>query len=195
MSRPQIPPPARLFVSALFRAADGREDSPEWTDALGRLEAEFGPVDIAGPVMEFGYTDYYRREMGDGLRRRMLMFRRWTPHDALAEAKLFCLELERLHADGNGCRRVNLDPGLLSPENLVLATGKRNAHRIYLGHGICADLTLIYQNHRFTPLPWTYPDYASEPVLQILASMRGALLAARREEARLPGGSLSETAA
>jgi len=53
----------------------------------------------------------------------------------------------------------------------VLATTKDNAHRIYLGQGIYAEVTLIYRGRRFCPLPWTYPDYASgdyDPILRVI---------------------------
>ncbi len=71
-----------------------------------------------------------------------------------------------------GKRQCNLDPGLISLWNFVLATGKVNAHRIYLGTGIYADLTLIFRSSSFQPLPWTYPDYASMEIRSILNDVR-----------------------
>ncbi len=58
----------------------------------------------------------------------------------------------------------------------MLATGKNYLHRIYLGRGVYADLTLIYEKGGFQPLPWTYPDYASPEVRAVLALMRERLL-------------------
>ncbi len=37
-------------------------------------------------------------------------------------------------------------------ERFVLATGKNYTHRIYIGKGIYADLTLIFQNGSFSGL-------------------------------------------
>ena len=51
-------------------------------------------------------------------------------------------------------RKINIDPGYISLGNLVLATGKPFAHRPYLGSGIYADLTLVYQRGGFHPLEW-----------------------------------------
>ena len=45
---------------------------------------------------------------------------------------------------------------------MVLATTKGFAHRIYLGSGIFADLTLVYENGTYRGLEWTYPDYGNE---------------------------------
>jgi hypothetical protein len=61
---------------------------------------------------------------------------------------------ERLAAGGK--RRVNIDPGYLARAHLILATGKGYTHRPYLRDGIYADLTLVFQQGGFQPLPWTY---------------------------------------
>ena len=71
-----------------------------------------------------------------------------------------------------GKRRFNLDPGLLTLGNFVLATGKNNAHRIYLAEGIFADLTLIFRSRSYRPLEWTYPDYADAELIGILNRLR-----------------------
>ena len=57
-------------------------------------------------------------------------------------------------------------------ENLVLATGKSQAHRIYLGEGVFGDLTLIFRKGTYQPLPWTYPDYASRELIAVLEEVR-----------------------
>jgi hypothetical protein len=55
---------------------------------------------------------------------------------------------------------------------LVLATTKNHGHRIYLREGIYGEVTLTFRNGDFCPYPWTYPDYASEPVIEIMRSIR-----------------------
>jgi hypothetical protein len=67
---------------------------------------------------------------------------------------------------------LNIDPGLLSAERLVLATGKNYSHRIYLGQGIFGDLTLIYERGSFRPLAWTYPDYRQEEAIWMFNKIR-----------------------
>jgi hypothetical protein len=71
-----------------------------------------------------------------------------------------------------GRRTANIDPGYLLLERLVLATGKNYSHRIYIGRGIYADLTLIYRDGAYRALPWTYPDYAGEPLRRFLTAVR-----------------------
>ncbi|MBW2598216.1 MAG: DUF4416 family protein, partial [Deltaproteobacteria bacterium] len=45
--------------------------------------------------------------------------------------------------------------------------------RIYIGQRIYADLTLIYTKGRFIKLPWTYPDYVQQNMLNYLERVRG----------------------
>ncbi|HYB19437.1 MAG TPA: DUF4416 family protein, partial [Thermodesulfobacteriota bacterium] len=86
--------------------------------------------------------------------------------------KLWTNALEGQTLNEQGGRRVNIDPGHLAAAKFILATGKDYSHRIYLGEGIYGDLTLIFQKGTFSPLPWTYPDYASEPLLGIINLLR-----------------------
>ena len=135
------------------------------------LEQAFGPVDMDGPWMDFDYTDYYTAEMGKPIYRRMMVFRDLIAQSDLARIKLQTNEIELQYAR-DGKRSVNIDPGYLLYERFVLATGKNYSHRIYIGHGIYADLTLIYQQGAYRPLPWTYPDYADAAMGAFLMQVR-----------------------
>jgi len=159
-----------------------------WPGLLHELEDLFGPVaGVHGPE-PFTHTGYYDAELGAPLQRRFLAFDELLPHDRLAWAKLQTNELERRHSREDGRRLVNLDPGLLSLERLVLATGKNYTHRIYLSQGIWADLTLIYQRNKWQVLPWTFPDYAD-------SSMQHHLLRLREHyKERVQGGVAAPTA-
>ena len=62
-------------------------------------------------------------------------------------------------AGGELRRTVNIDPGLLSEESLVLATTKASGHRVAIATGLWAEVTLRFERGEYRPLPWTYPDY------------------------------------
>ena len=81
----------------------------------------------------------------------------------------------RVLALGIHVREAHLDGG-----KLVLATTKNYSHRIYLGDGIYAEVTLIYRNKGYVALPWTYPDYATEDYQQILRQVRALYLSQLR---------------
>ena len=177
MSRPSPPPPTKLFMSIIFRCDEAGAACPELAKTLIALEECYGRIDYRSSLLAFDRTTYYNREMGSRLRRMLLSFEQLIARDRLVEVKQYAYQLETCAADASGKRTVNIDPGLLSPENLVLATGKNFTHRIYLGSGIFAEVTLIFQNKQFGALPWTYPDYASPEMCKILAWMRNNLMA------------------
>lgn len=165
-----------LVVGVLSTVEDRRND------ILKALEKEFGPIEGQSPVLEFPYTDYYDGEMGGRPVRYLLLFRNLIDPSALADIKTKTNEMELSYADGNGNRRVNLDPGTLSLANFILATCKDRSHRIALRNGIYAETTLIYQDHDFQALPWTYADYRSEDVKAILRDFRTTYRSLLKEE-------------
>jgi hypothetical protein len=153
---------------------------PELFDVAEQvLVEEFGPVDHRSPRMPFAYTHHYDDEFGSRLQRQFVSFERLIGPGDLGEIKVRTNALEgELGADGR--RRINLDPGYISEAKLVLATTKDHGHRVYIGHGIYAEVTLTYRDRDFRPWPWTYPDYRSEPYLQILRTIRGIYVAQLR---------------
>lgn len=162
---PQTPKPAKLVVGLFMNEKSLLE--PVACD-LGNA---FGPIDLAGPWLNFDYTDYYHPEMGAPLFRRVLAFQKHIEQHHLADIKLMTNGFERKYLK-NGRRRINIDPGYLVAERFVLATAKNYTHRISVGRGIYADLTLVYTRGGFQTLPWTYPDYADKHMLDFLARVR-----------------------
>ena len=175
MSIPQDPKPAKLFVSVIAGSA------VHIAKVLSKLTGHYGILDFVSALLAFDYTDYYYAEMGQPLFRRFASFDGLIPQEDLAQIKVQTNLLETEQSAG-GNRRVNIDPGYLLAERLVLASGKNYAHRIYLSRGIYADLTLIYRDRDYRPLAWTYPDYA-EPKLRLwLRALRQKYLLQLREE-------------
>ena len=176
MSIPQEPKPAKLFVSVISSFVE------RINRTLSELAAHYGVLDFVSPLLQFNYTDYYSTEMGKVLLRRFASFNRLIRQEDLASIKVQTNALEHEQTE-EGNRLVNIDPGYLVAERLVLASGKNYGHRIYLGKGIYADLTLIYRDKDYQPLAWTYPDYAEPQVRGWLKAIREKyLLQLRREE-------------
>jgi hypothetical protein len=165
MSQPGPPLPVKPVISLLLT----RDDlGPA---VMARLAEYFGPPDLVGPWWPFTATTYYAPEMGANLGRRVASFLHLADPAHLADWKIFTNGLEERFSLG-GRRLINLDPGYVAPERLVLATGKNYTHRLYLGQGILGDLTLIYAQGSFQPLPWTYPDYAQGELPALLTQVR-----------------------
>lgn len=168
MSQPREPMPVKLVIRFLF------SDPAVQAEVLRRLEGLFGPMDYLSAPGPFPYTNYYEPEMGKNLRRQTAAYSELMSPAALVDAKLRTNELEKEFSHEGG-RWVNIDPGILSEERFVLATGKNFTHRIYLREGIHADLTLIYQKGAYRPLPWTYPDYREPEFIHLLGVLRKRL--------------------
>ena len=176
MSRPSPPPPVKLIVGLLAAGM------PVQTKALRLLEEAFGPIEALSETVDFKASDYYTPEMGSDLIRRWVSLVEPVEVGRLARIKLATIQMEDSLALPDGRRRVNLDPGLLSLENLVLATGKAAAHRVYLGEGIYAEVSLIFQSGRFERLAWTYPDYSGGILPEWLSSIRQSYKEKLRED-------------
>ena len=165
MSLPQEPKPGKLVIGILMK------DRALFEPLAVELASLYGSPDMISAWMPFDYTAYYEPEMGFPLYRRLLTFERLIDQLELAAIKLATNRLEQSYSQ-NHRRRVNIDPGYLLYERFVLASGKNFSHRIYIGRCIYADLTLIYRKGAFESLPWTYPDYADQPIRDFLERVR-----------------------
>ena len=172
MGKPTKPEPVKLVCAIM-----GQDESML---AKGRelLAGRFGAVELAGPVFDFTFSSYYEREMGTGLVKQFLGFGPLVYPEDLAEIKRASNDLESglTRSDGMPGRGLNIDPGYVNGGQLVLATTKNYSHRIYIGKGIFAEVTLLYTRGEFTPLPWTYRDYSTEAALAFFTRVRGAFL-------------------
>lgn len=120
--------------------------------------------------------NYYSSEMGDISLLDRCFFVSTTPvdRDSLVESKKWAIKFESEKTQSEK-RTVNWDVGILSLENIQLATGKNFTHRIYLRDNIYSDLTLLFQGDSYNVLPWTYSDYASKEIIEFFNYQRRLL--------------------
>ncbi len=169
------PEPVALIAGMLA----GRSDL--FAVARDALERSIGPVELESDTWPFGETRYYQHELGDSILRRFLLFAQPFDPGRLAEIKLRTNETEtRLAAELASTRPVNIDPGYVTLGSLVLATTKFRAHRIYLGSGIYAEVTLLFESADWHALAWTYQDYAVGTYHGFLTEVRERLKQRRR---------------
>lgn len=145
----------------------------------------FGETDLTSDCWPFNATDYYEAEMGPDLKRWFVSFAQLISPERIAEIKRLTMEIEGRLADDclrpRDQRVVNLDPGYIDLSKLVLATTKDHAHRIYLQQGIYAEVTLQFTHGKWTPWPWTYPDYAADTYHAFFTQVRERLFEQVRE--------------
>lgn len=169
MSTPEEAKEVKL-ISSLFSS---EEDLIE--KVIKQMEGSFGPVDWVSEKLAFDRTRYYAKEMGWPLWRRFISFSNLILPETLVDIKLATNTIENGHLVDR-TRKINIDPGYISLERLILASGKNYIHRIYLREGIYADLALVFHAGTFKPLPWTYPDYADEKIIGYFNMIRNAYL-------------------
>ncbi len=145
---------------------------PERLDEIiNTLREGIGEIDYVSPVMDFCYTDYYTREMGEKIRRVFVSFRKLADPSTLADIKILTNSLEEIYMSGEN-RKVNFDPGMLCSSRLILASTKDNVHRIPLKNGIYGEVTLVFRGGKFEQLPWTYADFKSAEYADVLMKIR-----------------------
>lgn len=165
MSTPKESDRVRLF-SSLFSTEKDLIDK-----AIEELVELFGPPETVTHWMMFERTRYYEKEMGWPLYRRFITFQELISPEELVDKKLSTNKIE-IKYSSEGKRRINIDPGYICLERLILATGKNYTHRIYLSHGIYADLTLVFNKGTFKPLEWSYPDYSDKESIEFFNNER-----------------------
>lgn len=133
------------------------------------LEKSWGKIDYSSTLFPFHYTDYYQEEMGRDLKKKFLSFQRLISPEEIVEIKLFSNSVEGKYMF-QGKRRINLDPGYVNYDQVVLVSTKMSPHRIYMGKGIYGEVTLYFYQGHFHAFPWTYPDYKEH--IKVFEEMR-----------------------
>ena len=153
-------------------------------EACNALAGALGPIDLESATERWSASDYYADEMGAEIWRRWVSLGELAPADRLPGWKQVTVRLEQSWTEA-ARRRVNLDPRYVDVYRLVLASTKDAAHRIYVGGGIFAEVTLRYEDGRLQAWRHTYPDYAASTAIDFFTRVRARYLAQRRAP-RLP---------
>lgn len=162
------PEPALLFIAALY-------SDPEVFDLSGDVLTEhFGEFLMTSDPMPWDYSSHYQDELGCHILRQFIFFKNLIDPGNLADIKLKTNNIEDSLSAG-GKRRINLDPGYLMLSKIILASTKNYAHRIYVGKGIYAEVTLIFKNNTFTPHLFTYRDYQEKAYIDLFLKAREKL--------------------
>jgi hypothetical protein len=166
MSRLSRPSKGIIFSSILFK-----KDTVDKAQIISIWEKKWGPsIVFFHPFSPM--KKYYSKEMGleEELERYFLLSLKPIQRVTLIKGKLWAVEQEKNFLfnfkEASQKRGVNWDIGILSMENVLLATGKNFTHRVYIGKGIFADLTLFFKKDSFQKLEWTYPDYGHTEIIE-----------------------------
>lgn len=167
------PRPVKLIIGIL--AADRQCVHAAIEAILGK----FGKADFMSDVWPFDKTDYYKDQTGPHILRQFVSIERLIAPALLAKIKHRTNRIEQKLARTLALplpRPVNLDPGIIEPSKLVLATTKNYSHRIYIGKKMYAEVTLIFDKGRWQPFDYTYPDYRQQCYSDFFDSVRARLV-------------------
>ena len=142
----------KLFSGVLY------SNEELYEKALVLLSEKYGQIDYKSPKFDFVITNYYEAEMGAPITRTFISFREVINPKDIASIKIECNQIEKM-LEIEGKRKVNLDPGYMDYDKVVLASAKYNAQKIYLDFGIYADPTLRYEKGHFKTSEWCFPDF------------------------------------
>jgi len=166
MDRILKPNPVKLIFAFIFK------ERGSLNLAKNLLKKHFGEIDFVSPVFSFNYTRYYEKEFGRELNRLFVSFKGLINPGELPKIKVFSNKIEKKLSNDNN-RLINIDPGYIDLAKLILASTKDYSHRIYLGKGVFAETTLVFEGKSYKPWPWTYPDYGSEEYISVFNKIRG----------------------
>ena len=144
-------PSVKLIAGLLYPDLDWYE----W--AINSMIRSWGEPERISDTFPFDHTNYYD-EISPNLLRCFISFRGLRPADLLSEWKKTSCKIESKSSEN---RRINIDPGYINGARLVLASTKDHAHRVYLGDGIFAEVTMRYRFKKWVPFDYTFPDFSA----------------------------------
>jgi len=169
MGVPRKPAPAMLFAGCLYSKKDCLLKGKDI------LIKEFGPLCLESGEFDWA-SDYYAEELGAPVKRKFLFFDRLIGPGEIADIKLKTNKMEKMLSD-KGKRTINIDPGYLTLHNVMLASTKNYAHRMYLKKRIYGEVTLVYSSKEnlYKPHLFTYRDFAEKQTVGLFLKARQIL--------------------
>jgi len=146
------------------------QDQALLKSAKARLCERFGDIESETLPFDFIFTHYYQQEMGQGLRKMFFSFKRPFDIAMLPDTKLYTNKLELELSQGT--RKINIDPGYMTRDHLVVASAKSRPHRIYIEKGIYAHLMFIFKKNGVISFKWTFPDYLEKGNIEFFSKVR-----------------------
>lgn len=158
---------AKLIVAIMYK------DEKILNEVLKILKEKYAKIE-ANLDYDFNFTNYYEKETGTNLKKSIFVFKKYIRRESLPTIKLYTNKLEDDFSK-DGKRTINIDPGYMTQNSVVLASAKELPHRVYLKKGIFADVILTYSNSNFECGDRTFPDYKTELIKNFFKIQRDSL--------------------
>ena len=144
----------KLLIAIMY------SDKSVYDKCRNDLIDSFGGIEKESDEYNFDkFTSYYAKEMGTGLVKRFVVFKKEIDNEGLKKAKLETTETEKKFSKDNR-RAINLDPGYLSDKELVLASFKKGTnYKEDVGDGVYLHKVLEFDGKKIITFWHTFPDY------------------------------------
>jgi hypothetical protein len=155
----------QIFVALLY------SDNTLLSSLKSQLSEKLGNTILESDTENWDYSKYYSNEMGNELNRVYWGFEKLICPSDIVTIKRYTMTIEDIYSIDNK-RKINIDPGYITPIKMVLATHKDNSRRVYIANGIYGDPSLRFVKGSYELLPGAYPDYSSDIAVEFFNELR-----------------------
>jgi hypothetical protein len=155
----------RLFFALMYKDKDVLEK------VIDELKTDFGGVVAKIPEYDFDFTDYYLEEFGSDLKKTIIVFEKNIEKKDLIEIKIISSHIEKDFSPDGNKRVINVDPGYLDDNQVVLASFKGKDFKEDIGEGIFSHIVLVFEDGRVRDFHHTFADFKSKPVQDFFLSL------------------------
>ncbi len=168
MARQQEVTPVKLFCGILF------SNKELLTIALKKLSDKWGVIDYKSDEFVFANNhEYYKNEIKGEIKRIFISFENLVEPENISKIKEHSNYIEDEFTKQFPLERpINIDPGYMDYNKVILASYKYGQQKIAVGSGVWADITLFYAKGGFTSFPWTFPDFQTDLYYPALIKIR-----------------------
>ena len=146
---------ARLVIALMY------SDKSIFEEVKEILIDNFGEIEFTSEEYDFNFTGYYENEFGKSLKKIFIIFKKPINREELVGIRLYTQELEDKFTDDNK-RKVNIDPGYITRDNLIMASLKEQPYKIYLGKGVFAHMIFMFKRNGIISFKHSFPDYLAQ---------------------------------
>lgn len=147
-------------------------------EALGKAVIElknlFGDIDDESSEYDFNFTAYYEKEMGAGLKKIFISFKKIINNKELSEIRSITGKIEDRFRVNNK-RTINIDPGYISEEGVFMASLKQKPFKEDIGNNVFLHKVLGFDNGRVVEFSHTFADYKLKGNQDFLLKVRAGL--------------------
>ena len=146
------------------------KDSKILEEALTELKNNFGGIISESFEYDFKFTNYYEKEFGDNLKKKIMIFNKKIEKKDLVKIKNDISKIEKKHSV-DGKRAINIDPGYINKKELVLASFKGKDFKEDFGENVFAHKVLEFDDGKAKEFWHMFPDFKQKELQKFLLSL------------------------